>query len=105
MSSRSGFKIFTALLVAMPLLAGLRATAQAQASRAATAATYLERGNAWFAKGEWARAMADFDLAIASDPNLAGAYYNHGAAWCFSNDFDSALTDFDRALQPPRSVR
>ncbi len=37
--------------------------ARAQSARAAMAASYLERGNAWFAKGEWERAIADYDLA------------------------------------------
>lgn len=53
--------------------------AQAQTSRADTAASYLDRGKAWAAKGELERAIADFDLAIASDPSLAGAWYNRGA--------------------------
>ena len=38
------------------------ATAQTQSSRAATASSYLERGNQWVARGEWERAIADFDL-------------------------------------------
>ena len=56
------------------------ATTRAQNSRAATAASYLERGAAWVSKGELDRAIADFDLAIASDPTLALAFYNRGSA-------------------------
>ena len=48
-------------------------TAEAQTSRTTTANSYLDRGNSWFDKGEWERAMADFDLAIGTDPNLAAA--------------------------------
>lgn len=33
------------------------AAAQAQTSRTATANSYIERGAAWFAKGEWERAI------------------------------------------------
>ena len=53
------------------------ATAMAQplTSRSVTASAYIERGAAWFAKGEYERALADFDLAIASDPGHAGAYH------------------------------
>ena len=42
-------------------------TAQAQSSRTDSAQSYLERGLASLAKGDKARARADFDLAIASE--------------------------------------
>src|SRR5262245_9114009 len=45
--------------------------ARAQTSRAASAASYLERGNAWLAKAEWDRAIADYDIAIAFDARAA----------------------------------
>ena len=51
----------------------------AQTSRAATASSYLARGSEWHAKGEYERALADFDLAIATDPSQAIAYCNRGA--------------------------
>jgi hypothetical protein len=38
---------------------------QAQNLRAATASSYIERGNQWFAKGEYARAEADFSALAA----------------------------------------
>src|SRR5262245_34912178 len=54
--------------------------AQSQASRAASAASYLERGNSWMAKGEVDRAIADYDLAIAFDSRVAAAYHNRSLA-------------------------
>ena len=54
--------------------------AQAQPSRTVSAASYLERGNQWLAKGELDRAIADYDLAIAFDARVAIAYYNRGLA-------------------------
>ena len=41
---------------------------QAQTSRAESAQSYCNRGNAWLAKGELDRAIADYDLAIVFDP-------------------------------------
>jgi hypothetical protein len=38
-------------------------TAQSLTSRSATAASYIDRGNVWFSKGEYERAIADYDLA------------------------------------------
>jgi len=61
-------RIFTTVLALLILLA---TTVHAQTSRATTAASYLDRGNAWAAKGEWVRALADDELAIASGPNIA----------------------------------
>jgi tetratricopeptide (TPR) repeat protein len=92
--------------VASPPLAPPGAAGQAQSSRAATAASYLDRGNSWAVRGELDRAIADYDLAIASDPTSAAAYYNRGVARHHKRDFDGALRDFDRALQlDPRFVR
>src|SRR5262249_56347614 len=41
----------------------------AQNSRASSAASYLERGNSWMAKGEIERAIADYDLPIPFHPH------------------------------------
>jgi len=88
--------VMTRMLAMMTLLA---AAAQAQTSRAATASSYLERGNVWVRKGAFDRAIDDFGLAIAFDPGLAGAWYNRAAARYLKGDLDGALADFNRALQ------
>jgi tetratricopeptide (TPR) repeat protein len=75
------------------------AVAQAQNLQAATAASYLDRGNAWFARGEYERAQADFDLAIATDPSQLYAYYNRAVTRYRLGKLDAALADFDRAIQ------
>jgi len=74
-------------------------TAQPLTSLSATAASYIERGNAWAAKGEWERALTDYDLAIATDPSAAGSYYNRGVARWRLKDYERARADFTRALQ------
>ena len=52
------------------------AAAHAQPSRTASAASYLSRGNDWLVKGEFDRAIADYDIAIAFDSRVAAAYCN-----------------------------
>src|SRR5262245_7314941 len=59
----------TVHLSAILLLVLVASATQAQTSRAASASAYIDRGNEGMAKGEWERAAADYDLAIAFDPS------------------------------------
>ncbi len=74
------------------LLVSTALIAQAQTSRAATAASYLERGNEWMTKGELDRAIADYSLAIAFDSQSAIAYYNRSCARQLKGDLMEAPT-------------
>ncbi|WP_405645290.1 tetratricopeptide repeat protein [Streptomyces sp. NBC_00019] len=47
--------------------------------------------------GEHGNALADFDQAIALDPELDVAHHNRGLTRRTTDDFRGALTDFDRA--------
>jgi TonB family protein len=62
-------------------------------------AAYDERGKAYFDKGDYARAIADFSTLIQLDPNHAEAYLNRGSAYGQKDDLDRAIADFDRAIQ------
>jgi Flp pilus assembly protein TadD len=68
------------------LVSVLAASAQAQGSREATAASYVDRGNSWFTKGELERAIADFNLALEFNPRDAGAFCNRALARCKRGD-------------------
>ncbi len=81
------------------LACGLFTATQAQASRAATSNSYLERGAQWSAQGDWDRALADFDLAVAADPANALAWENRGRARRSKGDLEGALTDLSHALK------
>ena len=91
----------TTFILCQLLLGWLAVTtiAQSLTARSATASSYIERGNEWFAKGEYARAEADFTLAIATDPNQAGSYHNRGLTRYRLGKLEEALADYDRALQ------
>lgn len=100
------FSISGLLAVACVLLT--QATlAMDQKSRAASASSYLERGNAWVAKGEYQRAIEDFSLGLAFAPSSADLYYSRGVARVragnlagnLAENLDAAEADFSRALQ------
>ena len=50
-------------------------------------------------KGDYDRAIADFDRAIQLKPDDAVAYANRGWAYDDKGDYDRAIADFDRAIQ------
>jgi tetratricopeptide (TPR) repeat protein len=75
------------------------ANAQPLTARTVTANSYLQRGNESFAKGDYARAEADFALAIISDPAQSEAYFNRGIVRYQLGKRQEVLADFDRALQ------
>jgi lipoprotein NlpI len=63
------------------------------------AAAYFNRGNAYSAKGENERAIADYDEAIKLDPKNASAYNNRGSAKNDKGENEAALADFNAAIK------
>ncbi len=51
------------------------------------------------AKGESDRALADFDRAIALEPDNANYYDNRGNVWRDRGRFDRAVEDYDKAIE------
>src|SRR5215475_380041 len=72
--------------------------AQAQTSRANSAASYIYRGNDRLTKGELDLAIDDYNLAIAFDPRSAMAFINRDRIWELKGDLDRALADYSRAI-------
>jgi tetratricopeptide (TPR) repeat protein len=69
------------------------------------AAVYLQRGNAWFAKGDYDSAITDYGEAINRNPKFIDAYQNRGRALFKRGDFDRANKDFSEAIRlNPRSI-
>lgn len=59
----------------------------------------FDRGNAWRAKGDLRRAIADYSLAIRLKPDFPGALVNRGIAWYQLRRFDRAVADYDAAIR------
>jgi tetratricopeptide (TPR) repeat protein len=60
---------------------------------------YYFRGNAYANKGDYDRAIADYDQAIRFKPGYATAYYNRGIVYAQKGDIDRAVADYDKAIQ------
>jgi tetratricopeptide (TPR) repeat protein len=73
--------------------------AYSQSSRSDSAISYYNRGNVWYAQGEFERAIKDYDFAIVFDPRCAEAYSNRGLARYDSRDVAGAIADFTRAIE------
>lgn len=69
------------------------------AAVAILATAYVDRGQAYFGKGEYDRSIADFNSAIRIAPN-SGLYYNaRGYAYEAKGDRQRALADYDMAIR------
>jgi len=63
------------------------------------------RGNAYYAKGDYDRAIADYTEAIWLDPTSALVFNNRGKAYLGKGDLDRAIADYDEAIRlDPQSV-
>ncbi|HHT9125137.1 MAG TPA: tetratricopeptide repeat protein [Candidatus Brocadiia bacterium] len=60
---------------------------------------YLNRGNAYYNKGENDRAILDFNKALEINSRYAEAYNNRGSAYDKKGEYDRAILDFNKALE------
>jgi hypothetical protein len=70
-----------------------------QTAKALDAKTLLARGDDFNIKGEFDRAIADYDAALKVEPGHAEALNGRGMAWRAKGDRRRALSDFDAALK------
>lgn len=63
------------------------------------AEAYYNRGNVWYEKGNYNKAIADYTKAIEIDPQYAKAYNKRGLAWQDKGDYDRAIADYTKAIE------
>jgi tetratricopeptide (TPR) repeat protein len=61
-------------------------------------AAYINRGNAYHSKGDYDRAIADYNKVIELNPKHAEAYNNRGATHEKKQDHRKAIADYRAAL-------
>jgi lipoprotein NlpI len=60
---------------------------------------YFNRGIAHAYKGEYDKAIADFNRAIALNPNSQSAYITRGGSYYAKGEVDNAIADYNRAIE------
>ena len=60
---------------------------------------YNNRGTAYDDKGDYDRAIQDFNEAIRLNPNFERAYYDRGNAYIDKDDYDRAIQEYDEAIR------
>lgn len=60
---------------------------------------FLIRGNAWQGKGDFDRAIDDYNEAIRFAPQAPVLFNNRGNAWQRKEDYDRALADYNNAIR------
>jgi tetratricopeptide (TPR) repeat protein len=69
-------------------------------------AAYVSWGDAYLARSEFDRAIADYDKALRFDKNLAAAYTGRARAYRGKGDLEKAVPDFDEAVKlDPKSAQ
>src|SRR5437867_3908175 len=64
-----------------------------------SAASYYNRGNANYQKGNFSAAIADYTRAIEANPKYNKACYKRGVAKDAEGDRDGAIADYTRAIE------
>jgi tetratricopeptide (TPR) repeat protein len=81
------------------VISGCSAVIQAnQDSPKRLATAFNNRGVAYKFKGEYDRALEDYDRAILLNPSFANAYNNRGVIYRLKGDYDRAIRDYDQAI-------
>ena len=78
------------------LVVGLDQSLEAHLEQHKTA--YNHSGIAWVRKGEYDKAIEDFNQVLQCDPADANAYTNRGMAWRGKGEYDKAIEDFNYAI-------
>jgi tetratricopeptide (TPR) repeat protein len=62
-------------------------------------AASIDRGSVYLTKGEYDRAISEFNKALEVNPKDSGTYKNRGAAYMNKGQYDQAISDYTKALE------
>lgn len=60
---------------------------------------FTNRGSAYYNKGEYDKAITDFNEAIDLDPKSLLAFVNRGLAYHYKKEYDKAINDYTKAIE------
>jgi len=63
------------------------------------AKSFYKLGNEHYEKGDFDRAIENYNRAIELDPNYDKAYYNRGLAYACKEDYDRAIADINKVIE------
>jgi len=87
------------------LVAPTAMTATVATTPVQDATYYRQQGIAFYRSGNFPAALADFDLAIQSDPNFADTYLNRGIVLYRMGEYNRAFGDVAQAIRIEESNR
>jgi tetratricopeptide (TPR) repeat protein len=76
-----------------------QALAKAEQERQAREAAAFDRGRADASKGDYDRAIANFNEAIQLNPRNALVFFSRGIVYAKKRDYDRAITDFSEVIR------
>jgi lipoprotein NlpI len=76
-----------------------RAIASGRLSSSKLATALYNRGIAYQDRGDFDRAIADFDRVVELRPDTSKAFYNRAISYLRKGEFERAIKDFDRVVQ------
>jgi len=66
---------------------------------------YFNRGDAWYEKGEYDKAIADYTEVIQLNPKNLNAYLIRGDTWLEKGEYDKAIADYTEVIRlDPKNV-
>ncbi|MDR1346049.1 MAG: tetratricopeptide repeat protein [Bacteroidales bacterium] len=63
------------------------------------AAKFFTRGNTYYDKCDYDKAIEDYNKAIELNPDDANAYNNRGNAYALKCDYDKAIEDYNKSIE------
>jgi len=61
---------------------------------------------AWSEKGEYEKAISDYDESIRLEPKDMRGYYNRGLVWHSKRDYEKAISDYNESIRlDPKETR